>query len=145
VLLGVLLDVALGQLGEGAGAALGLLFGGGIAALGDGEHRLGRHVTGVGEANGIGTAKVQPARPTVAAVDALPGLRAGRLHLQSQVRLLRVPNQVGALLGFGLLYGQLLQALLAHCPLVALINRHVRRPPTNAQLIFRAKLKLKGR
>ena len=60
--LGVLLDVAAGQLPEGAFAALGAFLGGGVFAPGDFEHHLGGEHTGVGKPDGVGVAQAMPCR-----------------------------------------------------------------------------------
>ena len=94
-MLGVRLDVARGQLGEGAGAALGPLLGRRVLAPGDRQHGLRRQRAGVGQPNGIGVAQVQPARPAVAGIDELPGASAGRLHPDREPALQGVPDQIG--------------------------------------------------
>jgi hypothetical protein len=111
--LGVGLDVALGQLGEGASAALGPLLGRRVLAPGDREHRLGRERAGVGEADGVGVAQMQPARTTMAAVDHHPRSRAARLYSYGEPTLQRVPHEIGGGLGLELLHAEFSQPLLA--------------------------------
>ena len=65
---------------------------------------------GVRQPDGSGVAQVQPARPAVVRIDALPRLRAGRLHPDGESALQGVPHHVGVTLGLELAHRQLGQA-----------------------------------
>src|SRR5262249_36698725 len=93
--LGVMLDVAFGQLGERARAALGPLLGRWVLAPGDGKHGLRRQRAGVGEPDRTDVAEMEPARAAVVGVDRLPGSGTGGLHPDREPTLMRVPNEVG--------------------------------------------------
>jgi hypothetical protein len=90
---GVLVDVALGQLGKRAPDSLGLLLGRRVLPFGDGQHSLCGQGTGVAQANGRAITKMQPAWPAMAGIDHLPAPAARGLHLQRQTGLLAVPNE----------------------------------------------------
>src|SRR5262249_34242235 len=115
-LAGILLDVAPGQIGKRASAALGALLGRRVFAARNREHGLGRERAGVGEPDGVGVAEMQPARTAVVAVDALPGLGTSRLHPDGEPALVGVPDQVGLAPELGLLDSQFSEPTLLGCP-----------------------------
>jgi hypothetical protein len=138
VLLGVLLDVALGEFGEGALAALGLLLGRRVLATGYRKHRLGRERARIAEADGVGITDVEPAGATVKGVDRLPGFGSGRLYAQGETVLAGIPDDEG-----GDLWLDLADEQFGEVQFSKRVSRHDRVfSPANSRLIGDAKLSL---
>jgi hypothetical protein len=123
MLLGVFLDITLGEIGKCPSTALGLALGHRVATLGDGQHRLGGQPARVAQCDGVGVAEIEPARATVAAIDRVPAFFTGRLYTQRQPVLVGVPDQVRARLRAGFAHGKLGETALTGCVFRSLRHR----------------------
>jgi hypothetical protein len=92
VLLGVLLDVLGGQLGEGASTALGLFVSRRVLTAGNGQHCFGREHARIRKRDGVGGADRHPARPAVSGINCVPTLVAALTYAQHEAVLLCVPG-----------------------------------------------------